>query len=315
MIQPFDGRYPDRGSNTGACPPGLKPKDLCGVPWRLAFALQDDGWYLRMDNIWDKPNPMRESVQDRPTRSHEYVFLLSKGPRYYYDYMAVRTRDKGTDHARSIVGGQLSLEPSGGILSPHSGIRTHAGRNGDGANLTSVWDIPCEPYRGAHFATYPRRLVSLIIKAGTSEKGVCVQCGAPWRRVVSSSRIRTRPGRESKCYDRLDGSALPDNDKPWSTNERSGNRDPGRHVAVKHTIGWEPTCKCGRTDVKPAIVFDPFVGSGTTIVVAEALGRRAIGMDLSRDYLINQARRRIERPHAKPVKPVRDEVMPLFDGM
>lgn len=112
-------------------PQGLKPKDLIGLPWRLAFALQKDGWYLRSDVIWYKPNCMPESVKDRPTLSHEYLFLLSKSERYYYDYNAIREDDK--------------------------------------RNRRTVWSIPTQPFTGAHFATFPKSLVKPCILSGSKE--------------------------------------------------------------------------------------------------------------------------------------------------
>lgn len=146
---------------------GLKPKDLVGIPWRVAFALQADGWWLRSDIIWHKPNPMPESVTDRPTKAHEYVFLLAKSERYFYDHAAVRQADKGQDVRRTVLDGQPSLEPSGGLKAPHRGLRTQAGRNGLGANLRSVWSLTTEPYPEAHFATFPRKLAARCIKAGS----------------------------------------------------------------------------------------------------------------------------------------------------
>ncbi|MHB8544687.1 MAG: DNA-methyltransferase [Leptospirales bacterium] len=116
-------------------PEGLKSKDLIGVPWRLAFALQEDGWYLRSDIIWNKPNCQPESVKDRPTRSHEYVFLFSKRERYYYDHEAIK-------------------EPT-------------MDRVQNSKNRRTVWNINTEPYAGAHFAVYPRQLVRLCIMAGS----------------------------------------------------------------------------------------------------------------------------------------------------
>ncbi len=115
-------------------PPGLKPKDLIGIPWRIAFALQDDGWYLRSDIIWHKPNCQPESVKDRPTRSHEYIFLFSKSERYYYDADAIREAANGDGHTR---------------------------------NRRSVWSINTEAFPGAHFATFPPALVELCVRAGT----------------------------------------------------------------------------------------------------------------------------------------------------
>lgn len=144
---------------------GLKPKDLVGIPWRVAFALQADGWYLRSDVIWAKPNPMPESVTDRPTKAHEYVFLLTRSARYFYDADAVREPDHGTDHPRHVLN---RPEPSGGILPPHNGIRREDGRNGAGRNLRSVWSIPTEPFPQAHFATFPKNLVVPCIRAGSA---------------------------------------------------------------------------------------------------------------------------------------------------
>jgi hypothetical protein len=115
---------------------------------------------------------MPESVTDRPTKSHEYLFLLSKSARYYFDADAVREADAGTDHNhRNILDGQPSLEPSGGISGAHKGLRTVEGRNGSGRNLRSVWTIATQPYPGAHFATFPPKLVEPCIKAGCPEGG------------------------------------------------------------------------------------------------------------------------------------------------
>jgi len=175
-----------------------KAKDLLGIPWLVAFALRTDGWYLRrdvieevelycpcgcghvmeeriwrhspdQDIIWSKTNPMPESVQDRPTTSHEYVFLLSKSPRYYYDAEAIREPDKGGDHPRRVLD---KPDPSGGLLPPHKGIRTNGGRNGQGRNKRSVWTIATRPYPGAHFATFPPDLVEPCILAGAPGGGI-----------------------------------------------------------------------------------------------------------------------------------------------
>ncbi|QET64913.1 DNA-methyltransferase [Citrobacter werkmanii] len=120
-------------------PEGLKPKDLIGVPWRLAFALQNDGWYLRTDIIWNKPNCQPESVRDRPTRSHEYIFLLSKGKKYYYDWESIK-------------------EPA---ADPKMGKK----------NRRTVWNINTEPYPGSHFAVYPRAMARLCVLAGSRPGG------------------------------------------------------------------------------------------------------------------------------------------------
>jgi site-specific DNA-methyltransferase (adenine-specific) len=148
--------------------PGIKPKDLIGAPWMLAFALRADGWYLRKDIVWHKPNPMPESVRDRPTTAHEYIFLLSKLARYWYDGDEIREDDSGQDHPRNVL---HEPEPSGGVLSPHKGIRTKEGRNGLGRNARSVWTIPTQPYPEAHFATFPPELAKRIISAGCPPLG------------------------------------------------------------------------------------------------------------------------------------------------
>ena len=138
----WDGRKnnPNTGHNRYAKKIGLKQKDLVGIPWRVAFALQADGWYLRQDIIWHKPNPMPESVTDRCTKAHEYVFLLSKSPKYYYDNEAIKT--KASDAA-----------------------------DYDTSNKRSVWSIPVASYSEAHFATYPPELIKPCILAGCPEGG------------------------------------------------------------------------------------------------------------------------------------------------
>lgn len=140
---------------------GLKPKDLVGIPWRVAFALQADGWWLRSEIIWHKPNPMPESVTDRPTKSHEQVFLLTKAERYFYDCDAVREPYTGEPYEGS---------DNGAIL---NGDRADKGKtcgmsNPLGRNARSVWSIPSQPYAGAHFATFPEELPRRCILAGSA---------------------------------------------------------------------------------------------------------------------------------------------------
>jgi hypothetical protein len=183
-----------------------------------------------------------------------------------------------------------------------NGIRTtDKWSNPSGRNIRTVLTIPTESYPGLHYATYPRRLVEPCIKAGTSERGVCPECGAPWER-VTEKRLVPNPGHK------------------WS-GIGDAARDPSTRtdlpkesmLPVYKTLGWRPTCSHGGNPV-PATVFDPFVGSGTTLVVATNLGRHGIGLDLSRQYLVKNAKRRIERPHAPVIRPEReDEYLPLFD--
>ena len=142
---------------------GLKEKDLIGIPWMLAFALRADGWYLRQDIIWHKPNPMPESVRDRCTKAHEYIFLLSKSKQYYYDNEAIKepAKDWGT---RDRSKGKYHNPGTG--LSPHSGLE----KSYEKKNKRSVWTVNKKPYKGAHFATYPEELIEPCILAG-SDKG------------------------------------------------------------------------------------------------------------------------------------------------
>ena len=150
---------------------GLKPKDLVGIPWRVAFALQADGWFLRSDIIWHKPNPMPESVTDRPTKGHEYVFLLSKSGRYFYDADAIREQSSSATLKRNQYK-RKRVQNGGG--SPESMMAM--GRDGidfgdmvcgSHRNARSVWTITTRPYSGAHFATMPPQLAELCIKAGS----------------------------------------------------------------------------------------------------------------------------------------------------
>ena len=158
--------------------PGLKPKDLCGIPWRVAFALQADGYYLRSDIVWHKPNPMPESVRDRPTKSHEYLFLLSKNERYFWDAEAVREPLSDSTMQRWGKGGRR-FEGHDDYFKGRDGGRKHIGQLGDSGlppsgsrNIRSVWTIPTKSYRGAHFATFPPKLVEPCIKAGCPVGGV-----------------------------------------------------------------------------------------------------------------------------------------------
>ena len=186
-------------------PQGLKPKDLVGIPWRVAFALQADGWYLRQDIIWAKPNPMPESVTDRCTKSHEYIFLLSKSQKYYFDNEAIR---EPYTKPMNRWGGQ-KLEAKGkSEWDKGTGQQTYRHRdmrpNSNGRNRRSVWTITTKPYKEAHFATFPEKLIEPMVKAGCPKGGV---------------------------------------------------------------------------------VLDPFMGAGTTAVVARNLNREYLGIDLNPDYI------------------------------
>lgn len=158
-------RYPGRRID------GLKPKDLIGIPWRVAFALQADGWYLRSDVIWHKPNPMPESVQDRPTKAHEYLFLLTKRARYYYDADAIAEKTLDSSASRYNYQFHVGSKEMGGGGRPGQASNTAGFKTfREARNKRSVWSITTQPYAAAHFATMPPALVEPCILAG-SRKG------------------------------------------------------------------------------------------------------------------------------------------------
>ena len=462
----------------------LKPKDLLGIPWRVALALQSDGWYLRSDVVWHKPNPMPESVTDRPTKAHEYMFLLTKGqsrsrtvsfsdiqpelihfgcdlgsqgsyswsgamcvriataifnaaqvqsdfslPPFYSKEWEKQSEGVTSDdicglpsmhrmateaarflnantttktflcqmnrlwcdlgqHNPLLIGGGLAamfntpavfvdrdaaitVHDTGqvgkfdflhdritvtvptackyfydqeAVWEPHTDdslARVQRGRSDshkwadggpdnqtlaadisqachpNGRNLRDVWklsckdwmalygqmeafgdvwNIPTKGYPGAHFATFPPALIEPCIKAGTSTEGCCPECGAPWERVTEKDRIRTRPGLDSKSYDRTTGETVDDGEeKPWRDRAEIGNRDPGRHVTKTKTTGWQPTCECDAGDPIPCTILDPFLGSGTTAEVARENGCRCVGIELNEEYIDLVARRLKQR--------------------
>lgn len=200
--------HPKGQTHTGSLKntPDLKPKDLMGIPWRVAFALQEDGWYLRSEIIWSKPAPMPESVKDRPTRSHEQVFLLSKQPRYYYDADAIR-EPYAEDSVERVVRGRSNrhkwVDGGPGSQTLAADI-SKACSSPLGRNKRDVWSVNTAGFPGAHFATFPEALVEPMILAGCPEGGT---------------------------------------------------------------------------------VLDPFAGSGTTLAVANRLGRHAIGIELNPAYV------------------------------
>lgn len=153
---------------------GLKPKDLVGIPWRVAFALQADGWYLRSDIIWHKPNPMPESVRDRPTKAHEYIFLMSKSSRYYYDQDSVREKyiepinRWGGQHIRNVKNKSSWDEATGQLTYRQRNMRP----NSKGRNKRTVWTVSTKPFREAHFATFPPDLIEPCILAGCPTGGL-----------------------------------------------------------------------------------------------------------------------------------------------
>jgi DNA modification methylase len=257
-----DDEHSRRNRNGMGAVDGVKPKDLIGIPWRVAFALQADGWHLRQDIIWHKPNPMPESVRDRCTKAHEYVFLLTKSARYFYDAEAVsepvvREWDASNGGSLSPTGVHKAngkMRERGGTYPACTGTR----------NRRSVWTITPKPYRGAHFAVMPPDLAELCILAGTSKRGCCPACGKPWERVVDKANPKGRRDRGGP------------NDGP---------RDAGIAGTREYTtVGWQPGCKCSAGLPVPCTVLDPFGGSGTTGYIASRNGRRAVMIELNPKY-------------------------------
>ena len=152
---------------------GIKPKDLIGIPWMVAFALRADGWFLRSDIIWHKPNPMPESVTDRPTKAHEYLFLLSKSPRYFYDADAIREESDQDDHNQRYAREYDAHTENVGIGSSQPGntgnIGIHSRPGKGGRNKRDVWTVSSQPFAGAHFATFPPKLIEPCVLAGAAE--------------------------------------------------------------------------------------------------------------------------------------------------
>lgn len=277
----------------------LPSGNLVGVPWRVALALQADGWILRQDIIWAKPSPMPESVKNRCTKAHEYVFLFAKKGGYFCDMEAVKEgaeygygpTTKGNFNGRKSTGehnSRTNKPGEGGTRNKRSVWKIDEEEFAqflewkamNSENKLDWWNIASESYPGAHFATFPSKLITPMIKAGTSEKGCCSECGAPWKRVIEENKLtRERPNQYTKR-------------KPGDVG--IGSIMPNDCAGVEtRTVGWEPSCEC-EGEVVPCIVLDPFAGSGTTNAVCITLGRNSIGIELSKDYLVKNAIPRIE---------------------
>lgn len=353
-----DRKYRERGNNTRlheaqnglgrpGTPPGLKPKDLCGVPWRTALALQADGWYLRNDNVWAKRNCTPSSVDDRCTVSHEYVFMFSKSDRYFYDSFAVR--EKAVSEASGNKERFVAGNGERGRMNTHMGSSIPWTNDGGGRNKRTVWAmateqfsielcrrcgrayerkerdaLPAENKNGgdklkvcrcgrsdgwvSHFAVFPRDLAATAVLAGTSEKGCCLDCGTPWRRLVERAKLPRPlpPGRRGR-----DGGVT---NKDGFDRADLSHREVSAWLAENppRTVGWEPSCEChGRFEeheipgdldgdservyvpeipleqhsVRRCLVLDPFMGSGTTALMALKASRDFLGIELNEDYI------------------------------
>lgn len=239
-------------------------------------SLFEKGWYLRQDIIWAKNNPMPESVTDRCTKAHEYLFLLTKSATYFYDAEAIAeaAAPASAERYEYAFGGakaeRLTAEEASG-----PGTRTHpiGERQFNGTrNRRSVWTVATQPFSEAHFATFPPALIEPCILAGCPAK-CCAKCGAPWVREVEIERRPTRPGLLQKgAPDRNDGGI------------------PFRPQTTVTTLGFSPSCKCNAATI-PGTCLDPFGGAGTTGLVADRLQRNAILIELNPDYAAMAERR------------------------
>lgn len=264
-------------------PGELPAKNLLMQPHRVALALQADGWIVRQDNIWSKPSPLPESVTDRTTRAHEYVFQLVRAQRYFFDAFAVsepcaaphantegdRARAFSRKRATVVAPYQAAVSASRNRARREDGSRgrrDHRGSSvpwaGTRRNLRSVWSIAARPFRGAHFATFPVELPRRCILASTSEVGCCPTCGAPWRRLMARASAQ------------------------------SSTEEPER--TETETVGWELRCRCPLARPAPCVVLDPFGGSGTTAEAALDTGREALLCELNSGY-VDLQRERLDR--------------------
>jgi len=240
-----------------------KKSNLVGIPWRVALAMQEDGWYLRQDIIWHKPNPMPESVKNRCTKAHEYIFLLSKSPKYYYDNEAIKEDAKfpgGPTAAHAIRKG--ADDPK---------MQTRGGLHKIGANpkrnKRSVWTITTKPFKGAHFATFPKDLIEPCVLAGCPEK-MCCDCGEPYQRQMKKTGEFQR--RWSKTI---------------ATAEGSPHEGQSSMQNIYEDLGLQKQCYCETNKTKAGVVLDPFGGSGTTAQVANDNQRDSILCELSAEYI------------------------------
>lgn len=320
-------------------------KNLMMVPARVAIALVDDGWYLRSDIIWHKPNPMPESVRDRPTSSHEHIFMLTRSARYYYDPDPIRepfaatsvprlAQDIAAQNGSTRAYGGTDDEPMRAVAkrmplngaytppgqSPHMGAlrqgrkhgfkgatdvecdnmpaveyppigeSTRVARSHDrdsvqdsaepmsvmlGPNCRNVWSIGTAPYSGAHFAVFPPEIPRRCILASTSEVGQCRTCGSPWKRSTSHGELSGE--RKIQTGDRPAADAR-------NVSPSSLLRTDGRTMRSTVVGNWEPTCSCEDCEPVPQVVLDPFAGAGTTLLVADRLGRHGIGIELNPEF-------------------------------
>lgn len=287
------GGYSNDNHSSSRRVSNLSNKDIIGVPWRLAFALQSDGWCLRQDIIWEKTNGCPESATDRCTRTHEYVFMLTKSDRYFFDNEAIKEPVTGNAHRRG-----KGVNPKARQFGRNSKFNvshtlndSHAPRNRQNEsfstsiseglvemrNKRTIWRTAVAKFHGEHYASYPEELVEPCILSGTSEAGACAICGKPYKRIVEKvALVPTGHGTSNK------GAAVIEKYRGEKSTEHSCFTTG--MVWHKKTVGFEKQCPCDCYETKPCVVLDPFSGTGTTGLVAAKHGRDYIGIDIKPEY-------------------------------
>ena len=300
---------------------GFKSKELLGIPWEVVKALQkpilscnecnykghwikwghipnhrkwcpickkivdyskyEDGWYLRTDIIWSKNNPIPDPVKDRPTRSHEYIFLLTKNKKYYYDFHAVLESALESNRKSSRIGAKNQI----GTQRKDQG-RTYAGDIK--RNKRTVWTVSVANFPSAHFATFPEKLIEPCILAGTSEKGCCPKCLSPWKKIIKREEqlitVYNSSKNKNSCdifNNKIDNKKMP--------------QDKEEYRILFKNKGWEPTCNCGEKDVIPSVILDCFSGAATTGYVSIGRGRKYVGIEINQKY-IDISEKRLDNP-------------------
>ena len=257
---------------SGSNVPGLKPKDLLMIPNRVAIALQEAGWYIRSEIIWHKPNPMPESVTDRPTACHEKIWLITKNKKYYYDHEAIK---------EPTVSGQIktNIKYGGNKYGDHKDHPTKSGniyKDTGKRNKRNVWTVTTKPFREAHFATFPPDLIEPCVLAGCPEK-VCAECGSPY--IPNYKRTDN-----NKNYIQTKGKDTPNIKKGGVRLDKNGT-SPHFNAPTIEFLNLKKNCNCKTDKFKSGIVLDPFGGAGTTGLVAKKNNRNAILIELNPEYI------------------------------
>lgn len=294
-------------------------KNLMMTPFRLALALQEDGWFIRSVLPWVKGSVLPEGVKDRPTNAIEYWFLLTKSPNYYMDMEAIRFVTPGSkaktgrnrrnadwffDSLDFIIKHpeidkrERKAPFDDGDYKKH--LDDHLTKKGPGPFFSSDGDLAAfyvnpKTFKDAHFATFPPKLIRPMILAGTSEEGGCGRCGSPLKRIVKKGKAleewkKSAGADKSGTYA---GTSIKDHKAHGVQDASEVKARILSGMKERLTVGWEKTCKCSTKNTKPQLVLDPFFGAGTTGLVAKELGRRWAGCEISKEF-VKLARKRID---------------------